>query len=603
MHMHKKLMVAALGAAIGSVAQADVMADATTLFRMGLDVPSDGGLVTSDSQIVPTLPVAAASRFVESLSGPGKMYIRTEDVTVPLTGEVLKDQPCLYFPVEESSGDTVYEKSKYLALTMAKEKADFSSGVWSAYFRIRCDAPVHTTGMFATMDWSWSFCRSVAPMVYCQSSISDDFSTKPMILGGYFGRQMSTFVPNLVLGAPGQWIDIVIVMSSSSSCLAAVANGTHPVQFSSCNPAAYGNNAGFNYSGGIRENGTVGIGAGAYSNNSSDWAKGANNARHFVGSMHRFAMWNRALSTNEILEVFSEKAPTWRLGADNGTAGEFAGSDTGAVSVNAALWEKTSPVISSSGRTFKFNVGSGSADYETWVRFKPDLLSAAGKLSVKVNSSSLSAITITPGESSYIKIPAKKLKTGENTLVLTRTDGGSGNIMFDYIEMNGSWSIGKPGSWTGDFNSSSDSKYKTLNVGDAHTDHYSREINDSAIRFNLSQDELDHGTYKMRFLVTRMSGYAEPGTAVTENNLKYLKKDGFTLSINGTEVGSWRYDAGDFNENGCDTWIVADVPKGLLSHENRALLTKHTGSGWIIIGRYVLAAQYHSYRGMKIILR
>ena len=72
----------------------------------------------------------------------------------------------------------------------------------------------------------------------------------------------------------------------------------------------------------------------------------------------------------------------------------------------------------------------------------PQTGSAFGTLAVALDGVALDTLDVSSGRNAYIWVVGEKFTIGNHVLTLSRTDGGSGDVKFDVIELGGAWSAG-----------------------------------------------------------------------------------------------------------------------------------------------------------------
>ena len=173
------------------------------------------------------------------------------------------------------------------------------------------------------------------------------------------------------------------------------------------------------------------------------------NKVNFRGDIQMFAIWNRCLSDREVCEAFGGGSPNlFRIGEENCTADMFGGAApaSGAiVTLDPLASDKRSfPTTLTKGATFRipFSVDKYAANAAHWVRFKAQSGSASGTLAVALDGVALEPLAVSSGRNAYIWVSGEKFTIGNHVLTLSRTDGGSGDVKFDVIELGGAWSAG-----------------------------------------------------------------------------------------------------------------------------------------------------------------
>lgn len=143
--------------------------------------------------------------------------------------------------------------------------------------------------------------------------------------------------------------------------------------------------------------------------------------RAFRGSIQSFASWNRALSADEVRQVFAWPGTDLvRLGMANDSEKEFAGG--------------VAPT------TINFNVAAKDAGLPQVLRVAATSASAAGIFNVSVNGAPAGTLSVTPGKTAALYVKKDLIVAGANTLTLTRTSADP--VAIDAIALGGSIQIG-----------------------------------------------------------------------------------------------------------------------------------------------------------------
>ena len=134
------------------------------------------------------------------------------------------------------------------------------------------------------------------------------------------------------------------------------------------------------------------------------WSATAGRLRAFRGSIQSYAAWDRALSTDEVRQVFAWPGTDLvRLGTANNSAQEFAGG--------------------AAPTTFSFDVAAKDAGLAQVLRVTATSDSAAGTFSVSLNGTGIGSFNVVPGKTALFRIKKNLTVAGSNTITLTRTGG------------------------------------------------------------------------------------------------------------------------------------------------------------------------------------
>ena len=156
----------------------------------------------------------------------------------------------------------------------------------------------------------------------------------------------------------------------------------------------------------------------------------AQRIRAFRGSIQSFASWERALSADEVRQVFAWPGTDLaRLGTANDSTQEF--SDGAAPT------------------TFNFDVAAKDAGLAQVLRVTATSMSAAGTFSVSLNGAVLGSLAVTPGKTALFPIKKNQTVAGANTITLTRTSADP--VAIDAIALGGGIQIGNANGSSTDF--------------------------------------------------------------------------------------------------------------------------------------------------------
>ena len=184
----------------------------------------------------------------------------------------------------------------------------------------------------------------------------------------------------------------------------------------------------------------------SYWNIPQNYGDGGDNLwKVFRGSLHSFASWPRALSANEVRQVFAwPKTDLVRFGTINGSSLEFAGGTSSATTAGAQNDNALMPATLAAEHpsvTIAFNVPEQSAGLGQVLRIT-GTGSGTLKADVSVNGTAAGAIVVSGGRTALLFLSGDLLHAGANTLTLTRTSS-TGDIAFDSIALGGGFQIGK----------------------------------------------------------------------------------------------------------------------------------------------------------------
>ena len=229
-----------------------------------------------------------------------------------------------------------------------------------------------------------------------------------------------------------------------------------------------------------------------------------NSKKYFRGSVRRFAVWNRALSADEVREAFGRPRPDIvRIGAANGNSDEFASDAAATATVDAMGSWRDLPASLRAGdvRNVTFSLSANETNMPQLLRIKTLTGGGSGTLRVALNGTAVASKLIAAGQTFVATLPKKLFVAGANTLTLTRTDAGGAAVAIDSLAIGGSWQVGKDDKAHGEF---------TYNVSPPMYDTY---VN--AYMWNRAANAKESGTYTITLCVT------VPEEAVARYGMRY----------------------------------------------------------------------------------
>ncbi len=164
----------------------------------------------------------------------------------------------------------------------------------------------------------------------------------------------------------------------------------------------------------------------------------------FRGSIHSFASWPRALSAEEVREVFAwPGTDLFKLGTANGSSQEFAGGASSATTAGAQTDHAQMPATLTAGNpsvSITFNVPAQDVGLGQILRVKA---TGGGTMAadVSVNGVAAGHVTFASGITKLKFLKGDLFHQGQNTLTLTRAEA-TGNVDFDAIALGGGFQIG-----------------------------------------------------------------------------------------------------------------------------------------------------------------
>ena len=172
---------------------------------------------------------------------------------------------------------------------------------------------------------------------------------------------------------------------------------------------------------------------------------------NFEGSVQQIALWNRTFTDREVMEAFGMPRPSvFRVGFDNGSSAEFGGDRESSEQTIDGLgsWRDVTGVMAAGDTwTVRFPVLKSESDsrgpfvpYVFSLRSLPD--SAISSIRISLNGVSLGTRRVGKNARAFWPVASGLFAEGVNSLTIERTDGGSGNLKLDAMELGGALSVG-----------------------------------------------------------------------------------------------------------------------------------------------------------------
>ena len=408
----------------------DVFSDAKSWRQGFVDANGDGVLdIGSGKMEFPeSLLIADAANAAHVICGsasggttwPTQIYnghtsvvLRTENVICPYT-KTSRSETVAYFPQ-----DVDFSTSKYyagainftspFAVDLTKECTFFLRYKWSG------ESPAGS-GM-----QNYFLCVGDASSGYGFYVSIMSNGTYNAYSSGIYGKTWSGAADARV--KPNEWTDFAVTVKNRKLTIYSYQESS-----SGINIYEVSGNAGTHTgtpSGKISLGCSYADGGCGYGYNSS-----AQRIRAFRGSIQSYAAWERALSADEVRQVFAWPGTDLaRIGTANDSTQEFAGG--------------------AAPTTFSFDVAAKDAGLMQVLRVAATSTSAAGTFSVSLNGSAIGSLTVSPGKTVLFPIKKNLTVAGSNTITLTRTSADP--VSIDAIALGGGIQIGDADGSSSDF--------------------------------------------------------------------------------------------------------------------------------------------------------
>ena len=374
----------------------------------------------------------------------------TADVTCPYRGVTLNGEDCLYFKQESytNANGVIYGKGgcMYTPIFPVSNTVEYA-----AFVRFKIDSFQNPTNCRARVfgtGYDWTGSRGM-----CLTLQGTDPENLYVYLSG--GRTnfsitdpQSGEAKNRL--AQGKWIDIAVVVSNNYGRVYACAEGG---DFQNLGRHYFG-------SGGA---GAPGTGSGMYIGHSSgrsatSWSSSGDDTGYFRGWVHQAAVWPCALSEDEVKAVFGFPSPeVARIGVKNGSAAEFYGSGATAYTYPANADFRDAPSVIAAGGSLTLSFDLAAKDMRSQLlKIASTAESSAATFAVTVNGNRITnfteqyapfnMFTVAPGGSTVVGVLSRYLRTGANTVTVTRIDDVADTFEIDALSFGNSGNVRVRGS-------------------------------------------------------------------------------------------------------------------------------------------------------------
>lgn len=256
-------------------------------------------------------------------------------------------------------------------------------------------------------------------------------------------------------------------------------------------------------------------------------ATGANSYNAFRGQVSQFAVWNRSLSSNDVLRVLAWPGEDLvRAGRADGSAAEFDGEGEvsgAALDADAGWVAFGGDIAADASKSVAFTVPERYANLPQLLRWRGAADSASGRLELKAGETSLGVLDAGPNQWTVFYIPGEHfLSNAVTTLTLTRADAGTDPLRTDALAVGGSWQEG-----TISGNQWENNSGKEFYVPDGDFSHFPNAVTQGkSVRLLFDVPASVAGSHKCEVAFHRIFG---------GNDRKKVK---LVASLNGTQVYS-----------------------------------------------------------------
>ena len=483
--MNRAALVACVVAFAAGTAGAHVLDEATYFWRFDRDVNGDGSLQATEIRDVRHWGSTNVNGYAGTLApttihgngltnGP---YWVTDTVPQPARGLSTR-QTYLHFPVQNVLATNA--TSGVVTSNTWPTAVEFSSGSITGSVTVLIRLRADTFNAFlGNGDYSWVVNNGEQWANHAGSS----FGFRP---SGTVGRPSSplcmmfgekSFTSSMT-ASTNVWYDIGYSLKDTgdggAEGLFMLRDVDPPAPSDLSSVVSYG----FRF-----EKKTLAAGSGAFTNEARNAArivfsgeqfgKGTGNQRKcFGGDIQQVVMWNRALTTNELIEASLQNMPLFRVGLEDGSAGEFGLADEAPAdyAVEGAPWHDMMRAVSAAHPELRLAVSEPLKNINQlwWILRVKAAPGDAGRTSLRVtvNGTPVDTLSLAAGEEDTCYVGPKHLRATGNVIALTRLASSTApSLAFDVIEMTGSWQLGTDNSSNSEFSREGAVK-PTFYVGD-----------------------------------------------------------------------------------------------------------------------------------------
>lgn len=254
----------------------------------------------------------------------------------------------------------------------------------------------------------------------------------------------------------------------------------------------------------------------------------------FLGSVQQYAVWNRMLSDQEVMDAFSmPRSAVFRTGLANGASDEFGGTGTGSQTIDGlGSWQDVSNVMGPGATwTVNFNAMADEAGLPQIFSMRALDGSAPSDVTVSLNGTPLGTQHVFSSARVFWPVPANIIVAGANTLTIARS-GGSGDLLIDSMELGGSLGVGANNTSSGEMTSIVRLSNGCISSASANPKHWpstlqTYSITNNMLRFWVDPDTKDRCSFAFK---TR-----ERSADKSNSDSSYQRKgeDLYTIFVNG----------------------------------------------------------------------
>ena len=292
--------------------------------------------------------------------------------------------------------------------------------------------------------------------------------------------------------------------------------------------------------------------------------EGGNARKAFAGALNHLAIWNRALSTDEINEAFGSPQPLFHIGLKNDRAGDLRTEwEADAEYQPGAPWHTMRRAVSGTHpeATIKLLVNAQQAalGYFFHLRTQEVENEKSADLRLIVNTVTNAVRTVTSGQDLFWYVAPGTLVAGTNSVTLQYASGPASYAIFDWLELAGSWQVGYDDGSQAEFalESSAPDDFYVTNPNWQHLERaITRDDTNVNVHFSLSRELAEKYAFEYTTRIIGQGGASAPHA--------------FSVDINQTTFASFAP-----VQNG--TLITLPLNRGLLQADDNMVRFRYDG--------------------------
>jgi len=368
---------------------------------------------------------------------PARQFkISTEEIVEPATCRSLGLHQCLKFtqPLYDNGGATWIDEQAFRLTEKFNSQKPSDADGWAFYIRFRSDGGVKLTDAGDTQ-YLFNYFHKLADNSGGAILMIEGPATMGYLsvqLGGGAGskKSLTGMQTSDYCLCTNKWTDVIVSRVGDKVDVYSIREGGR--LYHQAYTYSRTEDTGF-YSQCV---------LGRYLYDASAHAYNSSNTYNFRGSVHDFAIWPRALSAAEVMEIIRPTGTEkFRLGTHNGSSLEFAGTGSPTVEPYSTNGWRSSLATIGAGQSLsvKFDMKTNETALDEMLFFTAMPESGAGALSLALNGSNVGAIQVQPGKTVSCPVGKGSFVGGENVLVLSNNSGAT--IKVDGISFGGSWQL------------------------------------------------------------------------------------------------------------------------------------------------------------------